>query len=112
MLDWKRPNSYGHNLHLTHTGIDLLNSMSSKSQASAAGQALWAKMPKANAELFALTYGSLVTELGMLMSLCCTKVFVTETLLSLIPNAIQSHTLHPLFYNNIIQYVIMKIQLK
>ena len=39
--------------------------MSSKSQASAAGQALWAKMPKANAELFALTYGSLVTELGM-----------------------------------------------
>lgn len=28
-----------------------------------AGQALWAKMPKANAELFALTYGSLVTEL-------------------------------------------------
>lgn len=36
--------------------------MSSKSQA-AAGQALWAKMPKANAELFALTYGSLVTEL-------------------------------------------------
>ena len=43
--------------------------MSSKSQASAAGQALWAKMPKANAELFALTYGSLVTELGMLISL-------------------------------------------
>ena len=36
--------------------------MSSKSQA-ASGQALWAKMPKANAELFALTYGSLVTEL-------------------------------------------------
>lgn len=35
-------------------------SSSSKSQA---GQALWAKMPKANAELFALTYGSLVTEL-------------------------------------------------
>jgi hypothetical protein len=28
-----------------------------------AGQALWSKMPKANAELFALTYGSLVTEL-------------------------------------------------
>jgi hypothetical protein len=37
--------------------------MSSKSQAAQAGQALWAKMPKANAELFALTYGSLVTEL-------------------------------------------------
>mmetsp|Transcript_15707 Transcript_15707/g.26822 ORF Transcript_15707/g.26822 Transcript_15707/m.26822 type:complete len:204 (+) Transcript_15707:118-729(+) len=37
--------------------------MSSKSQASQAGQALWSKMPKANAELFALTYGSLVTEL-------------------------------------------------
>jgi len=48
--------------------------MSSKSQASAAGQALWAKMPKANAELFALTYGSLVTELGMylmIMYLIC-----------------------------------------
>ena len=37
--------------------------MSSKSQAAQTGQALWAKMPKANAELFALTYGSLVTEL-------------------------------------------------
>ena len=37
--------------------------MTSKSQAAAAGQALWSKMPKANAELFALTYGSLVTEL-------------------------------------------------
>mmetsp|Transcript_8647 Transcript_8647/g.21081 ORF Transcript_8647/g.21081 Transcript_8647/m.21081 type:complete len:206 (-) Transcript_8647:72-689(-) len=37
--------------------------MSSKSQAVQAGQTLWAKMPKANAELFALTYGSLVTEL-------------------------------------------------
>ncbi|KAL9180209.1 hypothetical protein ACHAXT_008179 [Thalassiosira profunda] len=37
--------------------------MSSKTQAAQAGQALWAKMPKANAELFALTYGSLVTEL-------------------------------------------------
>ena len=35
----------------------------SKTSASAAGQALWTKMPKANAELFALTYGSLVTEL-------------------------------------------------
>ena len=34
--------------------------MTSKTQA---GAALWAKMPKANAELFALTYGSLVTEL-------------------------------------------------
>jgi len=28
-----------------------------------AGNALWAKMPKANAELFALTYGALVVEL-------------------------------------------------
>lgn len=37
--------------------------MSAKSQATQAGQALWSKMPKANAELFALTYGSLVTEL-------------------------------------------------
>jgi hypothetical protein len=37
--------------------------MASKSQASQSGQALWTKMPKANAELFALTYGSLVTEL-------------------------------------------------
>jgi hypothetical protein len=37
--------------------------MSSKSQAAQSGQALWTKMPKANAELFALTYGSLVTEL-------------------------------------------------
>ncbi|KAL3823757.1 hypothetical protein ACHAXA_004850 [Cyclostephanos tholiformis] len=36
--------------------------MSSSSKAQA-GQALWSKMPKANAELFALTYGSLVTEL-------------------------------------------------
>lgn len=35
----------------------------SKSSAIASGHALWAKMPKANAELFALTYGSLVTEL-------------------------------------------------
>jgi hypothetical protein len=35
----------------------------SKSSASASGHALWSKMPKANAELFALTYGSLVTEL-------------------------------------------------
>mmetsp|Transcript_111 Transcript_111/g.162 ORF Transcript_111/g.162 Transcript_111/m.162 type:complete len:201 (+) Transcript_111:87-689(+) len=34
--------------------------MTSKAQA---GAALWAKMPKANTELFALTYGSLVTEL-------------------------------------------------
>ncbi|KAL3791783.1 hypothetical protein ACHAWO_005703 [Cyclotella atomus] len=37
--------------------------MSSKSSAAQSGQALWTKMPKANAELFALTYGSLVTEL-------------------------------------------------
>lgn len=37
-----------------------LHTMTSKAQA---GTALWAKMPKANAELFALTYGSLVTEL-------------------------------------------------
>lgn len=37
--------------------------MSSKTSYSASGHALWSKMPKANAELFALTYGSLVTEL-------------------------------------------------
>jgi len=30
---------------------------------ASAGHALWSKIPKANAELFALTYGSLVTEL-------------------------------------------------
>lgn len=30
---------------------------------SASGHALWSKMPKANAELFALTYGALVQEL-------------------------------------------------
>lgn len=35
----------------------------SKSAAAANGHALWQKMPKANAELFALTYGTLVTEL-------------------------------------------------
>lgn len=34
----------------------------SKSLAVANGQALWTKQPKANAELFALTYGALVTE--------------------------------------------------
>ena len=44
-------------LYSTHSRI---MATSSKAQA---GQALWAKMPKANAELFALTYGSLVTEL-------------------------------------------------
>uniref|UniRef100_A0A7S2K8C0 Trafficking protein particle complex subunit n=1 Tax=Leptocylindrus danicus TaxID=163516 RepID=A0A7S2K8C0_9STRA len=31
--------------------------------ATTTGQTLWSKMPKANAELFALTYGSLVTEI-------------------------------------------------
>jgi len=35
----------------------------SKSNLTASGHALWSKIPKANAELFALTYGSLVTEL-------------------------------------------------
>mmetsp|Transcript_53244 Transcript_53244/g.79526 ORF Transcript_53244/g.79526 Transcript_53244/m.79526 type:complete len:196 (-) Transcript_53244:363-950(-) len=35
----------------------------SKSTAATNGMALWQKMPKANAELFALTYGTLVTEL-------------------------------------------------
>jgi len=35
----------------------------SKNTTSGSGNALWTKMPKANAELFALTYGSLVTEL-------------------------------------------------
>lgn len=34
----------------------------SKSSAAANGQSLWNKVPKANAELFALTYGSLVSE--------------------------------------------------
>mmetsp|Transcript_37228 Transcript_37228/g.57172 ORF Transcript_37228/g.57172 Transcript_37228/m.57172 type:complete len:193 (-) Transcript_37228:3-581(-) len=37
--------------------------MSKSTSASASGHALWTKMPKANAELFALTYGALVTEL-------------------------------------------------
>lgn len=36
--------------------------MSNKSAAIATGNALWNKVPKANAELFALTYGALVTE--------------------------------------------------
>ena len=36
--------------------------MTSKSAAASSGQSLWAKTPKANSELFALTYGSLVTE--------------------------------------------------
>jgi trafficking protein particle complex subunit 3 len=35
----------------------------SKSNAAANGHTLWQKIPKANAELFALTYGSLITEL-------------------------------------------------
>ena len=35
----------------------------SNSRVSASGQTLWNKIPKANTELFALTYGSLVTEL-------------------------------------------------
>ena len=35
----------------------------SKTPSSATGQALWSKMNKANAELFALTYGALVQEL-------------------------------------------------
>lgn len=34
----------------------------SKASAASSGQALWNKVPKANAELFALTYGALVTE--------------------------------------------------
>lgn len=34
----------------------------SKSSATTNGQFLWGKVPKANAELFALTYGALVTE--------------------------------------------------
>eukprot|EP01082_Thalassiosira_pseudonana_P013098 g12086.t1 g12086 contig6:1186634-1187179(-) len=37
--------------------------MSTKKSAAQAGQSLWSAMPKANSELFALTYGSLVTEL-------------------------------------------------
>lgn len=35
----------------------------SKSSFTTSGNTLWSKMPKANAELFALTYGALVTEL-------------------------------------------------
>jgi len=35
----------------------------SKTNITATGQALWTKMPKASAELFALTYGALVTEI-------------------------------------------------
>ncbi len=35
----------------------------SKSNITAAGHSLWSKMPKANTELFALTYGSLIAEL-------------------------------------------------
>ena len=35
----------------------------SKSNITAVGHSLWSKMPKANTELFALTYGSLITEL-------------------------------------------------
>jgi hypothetical protein len=35
----------------------------SKSVITASGHSLWSKMPKANTELFALTYGSLITEL-------------------------------------------------
>lgn len=34
----------------------------SKTSATANGQSLWSKVPKTNAELFALTYGALVTE--------------------------------------------------
>eukprot|EP01083_Nonionella_stella_P011463 32564_1 len=35
----------------------------SKSNITAAGHTLWSKVPKANTELFSLTYGSLITEL-------------------------------------------------
>ena len=35
----------------------------SKTSATSSGHILWSKIPKANAELFALTYGALVTEL-------------------------------------------------
>ena len=34
-----------------------------KTSATSSGHILWSKVPKANAELFALTYGALVTEL-------------------------------------------------
>jgi len=37
--------------------------MSSKSSCARQGEQLWAKMPKANTELFALTYGAIVTEI-------------------------------------------------
>lgn len=39
------------------------SSSSSSAAAAAAGHTLWSKTPKANAELFALTYGALVTEI-------------------------------------------------
>ncbi len=32
-----------------------------------AGEAAWQKMPKANAELFALTYGATVTQVQLLL---------------------------------------------
>lgn len=37
--------------------------MSKSNNITASGHLLWSKMPKANTELFALTYGSLITEL-------------------------------------------------
>ena len=37
--------------------------MSKSNNITASGHTLWSKMPKANTELFALTYGSLITEL-------------------------------------------------
>uniref|UniRef100_A0A7S1G0B8 Trafficking protein particle complex subunit n=1 Tax=Corethron hystrix TaxID=216773 RepID=A0A7S1G0B8_9STRA len=37
--------------------------MSSKTSFSRQGEQLWAKMPKANTELFALTYGAIVSEI-------------------------------------------------
>lgn len=37
--------------------------MSKSASIAAAGHALWANMPKVNTELFALTYGSLITEI-------------------------------------------------
>ena len=42
--------------------IDTASASSNKATAIATGNALWNRVPKANAELFALTYGALVTE--------------------------------------------------
>jgi Transport protein particle (TRAPP) component. len=40
-----------------------IEDMSKSANIAAAGHALWANTPKVNTELFALTYGSLITEI-------------------------------------------------